>query len=156
MLKRAIPRRTTVAAHHDDRVGIDVGIRARAAAADHDLSGTGGHAENSTEVVAAGKCRPTDTANTLADGLAVRVPSDLALSIILDNVSRVVAVSEKALLDAVQYLFTDTHNVVEGAGAATLAAVLNESAANAGKKVAAIISGGNIDRALFIEALSTD
>ena len=105
---------------------------------------------------AAGECRPTDSADTLADGLAVRVPSDVALPVILGNVSRIVAVSDDAVLQAVRHLFTDTHNAAEGAGAAALAAVLSESTLNAGKKVAAVLSGGNIDRAVFLAALDTD
>ena len=53
-----------------------------------------------------------------------------------------------------RHLFTDTHNVAEGAGAATLAALLKEKDRMAGKRVAIVLSGGNIDRALYAEVLS--
>ena len=53
-----------------------------------------------------------------------------------------------------RHLFTDTHNVAEGAGAATLAALFKEKDKMAGKRVAIVLSGGNIDRALYAEVLS--
>jgi threonine dehydratase len=53
-----------------------------------------------------------------------------------------------------RHLFTDTHNVAEGAGAATLAALLTEKDKMAGKRVAIILSGGNIDRVLYTEVLN--
>ncbi len=53
-------------------------------------------------------------------------------------------------------LFTDTHNVAEGAGAAALAAALQERGRLAGKRVAVIQSGGNVDRALFTQVLAEE
>jgi threonine dehydratase len=53
-------------------------------------------------------------------------------------------------------LFTDTHNVSEGAGAAAFAAALKERDRLAGKRVAVVQSGGNIDRALFAEVLAEE
>jgi threonine dehydratase len=102
---------------------------------------------------AAGKVIGTNSANTLADGLAVRNPSPKALKLMLANVSNIVTVSEAELLAAIQILFEDTHNVAEGAGAAATAAVLKEREINAGKRVAAILSGGNIQKSLFSRAL---
>jgi threonine dehydratase len=64
-----------------------------------------------------------------------------------------VTVSETQLLAAIQILFEDTHNVAEGAGAAATAAVLKERKINQGKRVAAILSGGNIHKSLFSRAL---
>ena len=55
---------------------------------------------------------------------------------------------------AMLILFADTHNVAEGAGAAPLAAALQERQRLAGKRVAVILSGGNIDRPLFAEVLA--
>jgi threonine dehydratase len=52
------------------------------------------------------------------------------------------------------HLLTDTHNVAEGACAATLAALLQEKDKMAGKRVAIVLSGGNIDRALYTQVLS--
>ena len=54
---------------------------------------------------------------------------------------------------AMRIIFSDTHNVAEGAGAAPLAAALQERDRLKGKKVAVIQSGGNIDRELFVEIL---
>jgi threonine dehydratase len=51
-------------------------------------------------------------------------------------------------------LFADTHNLAEGAGAAALAAALKERDRLAGKRIAVVQSGGNIDRALFAEVLA--
>ncbi|HIG42054.1 MAG: threonine dehydratase [bacterium] len=101
-----------------------------------------------------GTVTSTDSANTLADGLAVRIPNAEALELILANVSRIVAVSEKEILQAIQTLFVDTHNVAEGAGAAATAAILKEHQINKGRRVASILSGGNIHKSLFIQALA--
>ena len=51
-------------------------------------------------------------------------------------------------------MFTDTHNVAEGAGAAAFAAAFKERDRLAGRRVAVVLSGGNIDRALFAEILA--
>ena len=67
------------------------------------------------------KTNSTNSANTIADGLACRVPNDTALDIIKKGVSRIVEVSESQIRFAIRCFFTDTHNVAEGAGAATLA-----------------------------------
>lgn len=103
---------------------------------------------------AAGRPMATNSADTMAGGLAVRVPDDEALAIILDGVARIVTVSEAEILQAMRMMFTDTHNVAEGAGAAPLAAALKERDRLAGKRVAIVQSGGNIDRALFAEILA--
>jgi threonine dehydratase len=101
-----------------------------------------------------GKCISTNSAETFADGLAVRNPSQQALEIMLDGLARVVEVSDEMMMSAISHYFSDTHNVVEGAGAASLAALLKEKDVNQGKKVAVSLSGGNITRSLFFEALS--
>ena len=103
---------------------------------------------------AAGKPVSTNSADTLADGLACRVPDPAALAIILKSAARIVTVSEAEIRQAMRALFADTHNVAEGAGAAALAAALKERDRIAGKRIAVIQSGGNIDRALFAEVLA--
>ena len=62
--------------------------------------------------------------------------------------------SEAEIRRAIRILFTDTHNLAEGAGAAPLAAALQERRRLAGKRVAVVQSGGNIDRALLAEVLA--
>ena len=104
--------------------------------------------------VAAGRPVSTNSADTIADGLAVRVPDEGALAIIRAGAARLVTVSESEIRRAMRILFTDTHNVAEGAGAAPLAAALQERGRLAGRRVAVVQSGGNIDRALFAEVLA--
>ncbi len=103
---------------------------------------------------AARKPVPTNSADTLADGLACRVPDGDALAMILRGADRIVTVSDEEIGAAMRHLFTDTHNIAEGAGAAALAALLQEKARMEGKRVAIIQSGGNIDRKLFVEILA--
>jgi threonine dehydratase len=103
---------------------------------------------------AAGRPVSTNSADTMAGGLAVRVPDPEALDMILRGAARIVTVSEAEIRRAMRILFTDTHNVAEGAGAAPLAAALQERDRLVGKRVAVIQSGGNIDRALFAEVLA--
>ena len=96
---------------------------------------------------------PTNTADTLADGLAVRIPNKDALMTILEGAERIVSVGEDEILAAMGHYFSDTHNIAEGAGAAPLAALLKEGEAMHGKRVGLILSGGNLDRALYLRAL---
>ncbi|TNF87353.1 MAG: threonine dehydratase [Gammaproteobacteria bacterium] len=102
---------------------------------------------------AAGRCLPTESADTVADGLALRIPSEQSLGIMLDNVARVVAVSEESILESVGHYFTDTHNLAEGAAAAPLAATLLERDRNHGSKIGLVLSGGNIDRETLVRSL---
>ena len=103
---------------------------------------------------AARRCIATESALTIADGMACRVPDADALEIILRGVERIVTVSEAEICAAMRHYFTDTHNVAEGAGAAPLAAVLNEKAAVKGKQVGVVLSGGNVDRSVYQQVLA--
>jgi threonine dehydratase len=98
---------------------------------------------------AAGTIVTTETSNTLADGMATRIPDAEALAIIRKGASRIVQVSDDEIGAAIRIYWTDTHNLAEGAGAAPLAAALQEKAKNRGKRVGLILSGGNIDFELF-------
>ena len=91
----------------------------------------------------------------LGDGMACRVPDDASLEVILENVDRVLRVSEEEIRRAMKIYFTDTHNVVEGAGAAGLAAALNENEKDTlkGKRVGLVITGGNVDHDVFARVL---
>lgn len=102
---------------------------------------------------AAGKPVSTNAADTMADGMACRVPVAAAVATINAHVSRVVQVSDDEVMAAMRAYYTDCHNVVEGAGAAPLAALLQEKAQMAGKHVGLALSGGNIDRPLYMRAL---
>ncbi|MEM9358225.1 MAG: threonine dehydratase [Pseudomonadota bacterium] len=97
---------------------------------------------------------PTNSADTFADGMACRDPNPDALSIIWDGVERIVTLSENDIADAIRLYYTATHNVAEGAGAAPLAAIAKEGNRLKGKRVGAILSGGNIDSALFVAVMN--
>jgi threonine dehydratase len=97
----------------------------------------------------------TETSNTMADGIATRVPHPDALAIILEGTDRIVTVSEEEIMDAMRWYFSDTHNVAEGAGAAGLAALMQEREAMKGKRVGLVLSGGNIDREVYAAVLGS-
>ncbi|MEQ9188930.1 MAG: threonine dehydratase [Alphaproteobacteria bacterium] len=101
-----------------------------------------------------GEAVATNSAETLADGMAVRIPDPAALDMIRAGADRIVRVSEEEIRAAMRHLFIDTHNVAEGAGAAALAALLQEGPARAGGRAAVILSGGNVDRHVFAEVLA--
>lgn len=96
----------------------------------------------------------TDSSDTLADGLACRVPEPAAVELINHYAERVVTVSEDEITAAMRHYFTDTHNVAEGAGAAPLAALVNERALMAGRRVGLVLSGANVDRAQYVRVLA--
>jgi threonine dehydratase len=100
-----------------------------------------------------GKTVEAAVTTNIADGMACRTPDEDALQIIRDNVERLVRVSDDEIRRAMKIYFTDTHNVVEGAGAAALAAALKERAAIAGKRVGVIATGGNVDYEVFAKVL---
>lgn len=98
----------------------------------------------------AGKVVGTETADTFADGVATRAPSEFALEIICkgpNGVDEIVLVSDDEIRDAIRLLWRTTHNLVEGAGAAATAATIKLRNHLAGKIVVNIISGGNLDSA---------
>jgi threonine dehydratase len=98
---------------------------------------------------AAGTVVSTNSSNTRADGMATRVPDEDALAIIRKGASHIVQVTDGEIGAAIRVYWTDTHNLAEGAGAASLAAALQEKARLRGKRVGLILSGGNIDFDLF-------
>ena len=100
-----------------------------------------------------GKPVETGSANTFADGMAVRVPVPAALDLIRAGAERIVRVSDDEVKAAMRHFFSDTHNLVEGAGAAPLAALLKGKRAK-NRRYAVICSGGNIDRDAYLSALS--
>ena len=102
---------------------------------------------------AAGKPLAYPSSNTFADGLATREPNEQAIAAICRGVSRFVQVSEDDIADAMRMYFDDIHQVVEGAGAAPLAALWKDRESMRGKRVALIASGGNIERARFLQVL---
>ena len=96
----------------------------------------------------------TNSADTMADGLACRVPVKEAVETINHGAERVVTVSDDEIRTAMRHYFTDTHNVAEGAGAAPLAALLKERDKIAGRRVGLVLSGGNVDREVYRAVLA--
>ena len=98
---------------------------------------------------AAGRPVPTNQAVTVADGLAVRTPHPQAVKIVCKGADRIVTVSDDEIRSAMTHYYTDTHNLAEGAGAAGLAALLQEKRSMAGKKVGVVLTGGNVDLPVY-------
>lgn len=103
--------------------------------------------------LAAGRKLEAPVTTTIADGMACRRPDDEPLEIIGQNVDHIVRVSDDEVRHAMRMYFTDTHNVVEGAGAAALAAASKEKATLSRKRVGLIVTGGNVDREVFADVL---
>ncbi len=90
----------------------------------------------------------------LADGMACRSPNEDCLGAMLGGVERVVAVDEDEVAAAMRALFISTHNVAEGAGAASFAGLMQERQTMRGKKVGVVLCGGNVDADVFAKVLS--
>jgi threonine dehydratase len=101
----------------------------------------------------AGRIVSTETARTFADGMACREPQAAPFEIIRKGAARIVTVSEDEIAEAMRILFAATHNTAEGAGAAPLAALLQEREKYQGKRAGVILSGGNIDMPIFAQIL---
>ncbi len=95
----------------------------------------------------------TASAVTIADGMAVRVVVPEAFEVYSVGAERIVAVSEDEIADAMRLYYRTTHNVSEGAGAAPLAALMQEQKRMAGKRVGIILCGGNVDSDVFARVL---
>ena len=111
------------------------------------------HANAYAQSFAAGKPIATASADTLADGMAVRVPVPAALEVICRGAARIVEVTDAEVEDAMRVCFDTTHQIAEGAGAAPLAALLKEGD-RAGPKSAIVLTGGNVDRAVYARVLA--
>ncbi len=102
----------------------------------------------------AGRAVPTNSALTFADGMAVRIPDEEALDIMRRGMAHLVEVTDDEIAEAIRVLYTDTHTLAEGAGAAAFAALMQERETMRGKRVAVIVSGQNIDRPWMATVLS--
>src|SRR5450432_2152546 len=102
---------------------------------------------------AAGKTVPYPSARTFADGLATREPNDQAVATICRGVARFTQVSEDEIAEAMRVYFDDTHQVAEGAGAAPLAALWKDRERVSGKRIAVVLSGGNIEKNRYLQVM---
>ncbi len=87
------------------------------------------------------------SADTFAEGMATRVTFDLPFEILRRELDDIVTLSEEELAGGVRMALATTHNLAEGAGAASLAAAVKLRRSLAGQRVVAVMSGGNLDRA---------
>ena len=94
-----------------------------------------------------------ETCDTFAEGMATRVTFDLPFSILEGGLDDIVTLSEAELAEGVRLALRTTHNLAEGAGAASLMAAVKLRDQLAGKKVVCVMSGGNIDRATLTRVL---
>jgi len=113
------------------------------------------HATAYAQSFAAGRLIESPVSTRLADGMACRTPQADALEIISTGVDRIVQVTDDEVASAMRVLFECTHNTCEGAGAAALAAAVQEKDRISGRKVAVVASGGNVDREVFAAVLAS-
>jgi len=106
--------------------------------------------------VEAGRVVHTNSALTFADGMAVRVPDAAALEVIRRGTERIVEVNDDEIAEAIRVLYSATHTCAEGAGAAALAALMQERDRLKGRRAAVIVSGQNIDRSWMQTVLAGD
>jgi threonine dehydratase len=106
--------------------------------------------------VQAAACAPfagrTEVGFTIAEGIAVKRPGELTASIISDRLDDIVTVTDEEISKAIVLLLERAKLVVEGAGAASLAALLADRVGGSGP-VAVVLSGGNIDASLLIAVM---
>jgi threonine dehydratase len=90
----------------------------------------------------------------IADGMACRVPDQAALDVICAQAHDVIAVTDDEVKAAMRLLFSATHNVAEGAGAASLAAAMQQREQLRGQVVGTTLCGGNVDADAFAKVLA--
>jgi threonine dehydratase len=115
------------------------------------------HARAYALSIAAGRPVDAPVATRIADGMACRVADPTALSLMLGRVDEVVEVDDDEVARAMKALFVDTHNVAEGAGAASLAAAMKlvreRPATTRGRRLGVTLCGGNVDHDAFARVL---
>ena len=102
----------------------------------------------------AGRPVPTNSARTFADGMAVREPHPAAVAMIRRGAETVQRIGETEIAEAMRVYYEDTHNIAEGAGAAPLAALMRDRQRWQGRRVAVVLSGGNVDRPVYGQVLA--
>lgn len=112
------------------------------------------HADAYLQSYRAGGVVEAPVSTQLADGMACRVPEAAALEQIRREADDVIAVSDDEVAAAMRALFADTHNVAEGVGAAALAAAMQQCARWAGRSIGVVLSGANVDSAVFAGVLA--
>ena len=111
------------------------------------------HATTYADSLAAGRVVEAPVTTQLADGMACRVADPAALEILLPHLDHIVKVTDAEVAQAMRDLYADTHNVAEGAGAASFAAAMQERNQLKGLVVGTTLSGGNVDTATVAKVL---
>jgi threonine dehydratase len=111
------------------------------------------HATTYADSLAAGRVVEAPVSTQLADGMACRVADLAALGILAPHLDHIVKVTDAEVAQAMRDIFTDTHNVAEGAGAASFAAATQERSQLTGRCVGTTISGGNVDTDMLVKVL---
>lgn len=114
------------------------------------------HATTYADSLAAGRIVEAPVSTQLADGMACRVADQAALDIMAPHLDHIVKVSDAEVAQAMRSIYTDTHNVAEGAGAASFAAAMQERGQLKGRCVGTVVSGGNVDAPVFAQVLRSD
>lgn len=141
-------------------IGLGSGFAAAAAARAHCGVSTrligvvSAHATAYRDSFLAGRPVDAPVSTQLADGMACRAADPAALDMLRREAEDVITVTDDEVADAMRALFTDTHNVAEGAGAAALAAAMQQRERWRGKTVGVTVSGGNVDAAVFAQVLA--
>jgi len=112
------------------------------------------HATAYSQSFNTGRLVESPVSTRLADGMACRTPQPDALEIISRGADRIVEITDDEVASAMRMMFECTHNTCEGAGAAALAAAIQEQSRNIGRRIAVVASGGNVDRDVFAQVLS--
>ncbi|WP_341923311.1 threonine dehydratase [Polaromonas sp. YR568] len=112
------------------------------------------HATTYADSLAAGRVIEAPVSTQLADGMACRIADPAALDILLPHLDHIVKVSDDEVAQAMRDLYADTHNIAEGAGAASFAAAMQERAQLKGQVVGTTLCGGNVDSATVARVLA--
>lgn len=141
-------------------IGMGSGFCAAAAARAHTRVKTkligvvSAHATAYMDSFKARKLLEAPVSTVIADGMACRVPDQAALDVICKEAHDVIAVTDEEVKAAMRLLFTATHNVAEGAGAASLAAAMQQKDQWQGKTIGTTLCGGNVDADVFAKVLA--
>ena len=104
----------------------------------------------------AGKRLVTDSANTIADGLATRSSYEMTFDALREGLADFITVTDTEIANAMRLLLRSTHSLVEGAGAAGMAGLLALRERLAGQRVGIVLSGGNVDERTLTRVLNGD
>jgi threonine dehydratase len=113
------------------------------------------HATTYLDSFRARKVIEAPVTTVLADGMACRIADEEALDVVLREAEDIVTVTDEEVAQAMRVMFADTHNVAEGAGAAGLAAAMQQRGRRHGRSVGVALTGGNVDSAVFARVLSS-